>query len=95
MDMFKKQDTGPTPEERLRAIEAKLDAIIAHFGIGASTAAAPPLPADNDPSSMPDVMELVRNGRLIPAIKIYRDRTGLGLKESKDAIDHVSRRAGR
>jgi ATP-dependent Clp protease ATP-binding subunit ClpC len=34
-----------------------------------------------------DVTELVRQGRLIEAIKRYRERTGLGLKEAKDYVD--------
>src|SRR5690606_3168978 len=33
------------------------------------------------------IAELIANGRKIEAIKRYRDLTGAGLKESKDAID--------
>ena len=39
------------------------------------------------------VRKLVAAGRLIDAIKLYREATGLGLKEAKDAIDRVA--AGR
>lgn len=35
----------------------------------------------------PEVLELVRAGRRIDAIKLYRQRTGATLKESKDAVD--------
>lgn len=35
------------------------------------------------------VEELVRQGRKIEAIKLHRERTGLGLKEAKEAIDAV------
>jgi ribosomal protein L7/L12 len=42
-------------------------------------------------ASMAQVEELVRQGQLINAIKVYRELTGLGLKESKDAVDALSR----
>jgi ribosomal protein L7/L12 len=32
---------------------------------------------------------LKRQGRLIEAIKAYRELTGLGLKESKNAVDQL------
>ncbi len=34
-----------------------------------------------------DVTALVRQGQLIEAIKLYRERTGVGLKEAKDYVD--------
>jgi len=34
-----------------------------------------------------EVLELVRRGLKIQAIKRYRDQTGVGLKEAKDVID--------
>jgi ribosomal protein L7/L12 len=33
------------------------------------------------------VESLIRNGRKIEAIKLYREQTGLGLKDAKDAVD--------
>lgn len=38
-----------------------------------------------------EVAELVRNGEKIEAIKLYRQITGLGLKESKDAVEQYQR----
>ena len=35
-----------------------------------------------------DIDELLREGKKINAIKLYRDRFGTGLKESKDAVDN-------
>jgi ribosomal protein L7/L12 len=35
------------------------------------------------------VIDLLRKGRKIEAIKIYRDATGEGLKESKDAVEAI------
>jgi ribosomal protein L7/L12 len=34
-----------------------------------------------------EVRALIRRGDLIGAIKLYREKTGLGLKESKDAVE--------
>jgi ribosomal protein L7/L12 len=69
---------------RLRILEDKVDAILHHLGI-----AYPP--GSSDPRTMPDVMQAVHAGRTIQAIKIYRQYTGVGLKQAKDAIDEVSR----
>ncbi len=38
------------------------------------------------------VQQLVERGNKIEAIKIYREKSGLGLKESKDVIDAMERR---
>ena len=35
----------------------------------------------------PEILELVRRGRTIEAIRLYREETGFGLKEAKDSID--------
>jgi ribosomal protein L7/L12 len=37
------------------------------------------------------VIDLLREGRKIEAIKIYRDATGEGLKEAKDAVEAIER----
>lgn len=37
-----------------------------------------------------EVRKLVASGRTIDAIKLYREITGLGLKEAKDAIDRCA-----
>ena len=40
-----------------------------------------------------DLLELVRDGRVIEAIKLYREQTGASLAEAKQAIDRL--RAGK
>jgi len=40
-----------------------------------------------DPSTMSKLMELVKAGDKIAAIQLFREITGVGLKEAKDAID--------
>lgn len=39
------------------------------------------------PRIPPEALNVLREGQLIDAIKITREQTGLGLKESKDLID--------
>ena len=38
-----------------------------------------------------EIVNLLRQGRKIEAIKIYRERTKLGLKEAKDAVEALER----
>ncbi|MFD7902917.1 hypothetical protein ACFV4F_24325 [Kitasatospora sp. NPDC059722] len=83
-------------EQRLAAIEAKLDAIIGHFGIRyPRPEGLPPAVASRDPRTMPEVVAYVQRGKLINAIKVYRERTGAGLAESKKAIDVLAAQLGR
>ncbi len=35
------------------------------------------------------VMELLAGGKKIEAIKVYREETGVGLREAKDAVDRA------
>lgn len=37
--------------------------------------------------TLPSVEAFIKNGKRIPAIKEVRNRTGLGLKEAKEAVD--------
>ncbi len=40
-------------------------------------------------AQMAEVTRLVQSGRKIEAIKVYREMTGLGLREAKDAVDRL------
>jgi ribosomal protein L7/L12 len=53
--------------------------------------ATPPLA---EPGLVDDLLEHVRAGRWIHAIRLYRDTTGGGLKEAKDAVEALARSAG-
>ena len=66
----------------LQRIERKLDTLLASLGHQGATVAQ----GDTDPR-MAEVGAMAAAGRKIEAIKIYREITGLGLKESKDAVD--------
>ena len=68
----------------LARIDAKLDLLLKQANI------------KYDPyrNIAPDVVEAVRAGRKITAIKIYRQSTGAGLKESKDFVEGLQRQLG-
>jgi ribosomal protein L7/L12 len=40
-------------------------------------------------SGMTDVIALLRKNQKIGAIKLYREKTGVGLAEAKDAVDRM------
>ena len=67
---------------RLATIERKLDAVMAHLGV------------TEPPPSEPDVVRFLENGQMVHAVKAYRDRTGLGLAEAKEAVDRIAREHG-
>ncbi|MEY9992852.1 ribosomal protein L7/L12 [Streptomyces sp. V4I8] len=64
-------------DRRVARVERKLDLVIDHLGLNAQ-----------DPR-MGEVEALVRNDKKIQAIKVYREITGVGLKEAKDAVDRL------
>lgn len=74
--------TSPSPastsrflEYRLNVIEKKLDILLEHFGL------------TSDEDEFEEVRFLMAQGENIPAIKLYRELTGVGLKEAKDAVE--------
>lgn len=64
-------------DQRVARVERKLDLIIDHLGL-----------RDDDPR-MGEVEALLRDGKKIQAIKVYREITGVGLKEAKDAVERI------
>jgi ribosomal protein L7/L12 len=74
-------DLGPLIH-RLRIVERKLDLVLEHLGIESRD---PPASALDQ-----QVIDLVRSGRKIEAIKLYREQTGAGLKDAKDAVEQIA-----
>jgi hypothetical protein len=68
----------------LSRVEAKLDLLLKQANIRFD-------PYVNVP---PEIAEAVRSGKKILAIKLHRESSGMGLKEAKDFIEEVERRAG-
>ena len=58
-------------------LERKIDALLKHSGIDLTAAA------------MREAQALVKAGRKIEAIKLYRELTGVGLAEAKDAVEKL------
>jgi ribosomal protein L7/L12 len=75
--------SGEYQRHALSRLEAKLDALLKHEGI------------QFDPFSdcPPAVVDALRRGKKIDAIKAYREATGAGLKEAKDYVEELQRRA--
>jgi hypothetical protein len=67
------------PDPQLVAIERKLDLIMEHFGL-----ALPEFP------ETVGIVELMRAGKKINAMKLYRERTGVSLKEAKDVVERLA-----
>jgi ribosomal protein L7/L12 len=63
-------------ERRLERVEGKLDLLLRHLDV--------PQPGPDQ-----DVLALAQAGRKIEAIKRYREITGAGLKEAKDAVERM------
>lgn len=68
----------------LTRVEAKLDLLLRNAGLQYDPYADLPAP----------VAEALRRGDKIEAIKHYRQATGAGLKDAKEFIEEVQRRAG-
>jgi ribosomal protein L7/L12 len=69
-------------ETRLANVERKIELIMGHFGI-----------EDPEPS-LPEVIACLEQGKKIHAVRAYRDGTGAGLKEAKDAVERIARDRG-
>jgi ribosomal protein L7/L12 len=67
----------------LPRVEAKIDALLKHHAIRFD-------PYSDVP---PAVIDALHRGKKIEAIKAYRAVTGAGLKEAKDYVEEIQRRA--
>ncbi|MFF0790018.1 ribosomal protein L7/L12 [Streptomyces spiralis] len=65
-------------DRRMARVEHKLDLILDHLGL-----------REDDPR-LEEVTGLLRAGKRMEAIKVYREATGAGLKEAKDAVDRMA-----
>jgi len=83
-------------EMRLAAIEEKLDRLLAHLGIDDEAAPAAAFDGAGQPRTLAAangdaIVALVQAGKKIQAIKAYRQATGAGLKDAKDAVENIER----
>jgi large subunit ribosomal protein L7/L12 len=74
---------------RCDALEQRIAAL--ERAMGAAGIAVPPPPAA--PAAVDgvdaEIRDLVARGQKIQAIKLLRERTGVGLKEAKDVVDSL------
>src|SRR5579883_2701921 len=56
---------------------------------GSETSQIPAMPNDAPRFSTREMEALLMQGKKIEAIKLYREQTGLGLREAKDTIDQI------
>ena len=70
-------------ERRLDRLEHKVDLLMQHLDVPQPGPTGPDIALDTD------VVALARAGRKIEAIKRYRELTGVGLKEAKDAVERI------
>jgi ribosomal protein L7/L12 len=78
---------------RLEAAVASLQGQVSALTSGA-VAAGGPVPYAGNPVTatsdwMAEARRLKESGNKIEAIKLYREHTGLGLKEAKDAVEEM------
>ena len=83
MLFFAVRAQGPADDTaRLATIERKLDAVMTHLGV-----------VETRPE-FPDVVRHLEEGKVIQAVKVYREQTGLGLADAKNAVDEIARQRG-
>ncbi len=73
--------------QELRALEAKVvelqrkvDLVMQHLGLHY---------VDPAPQGQAEILALLREGKTIEAIRVYRERTGASLKDAKDAVEAI------
>ena len=71
-------------EERIRRLEEQVAHLYAHLGLDPEVDRFAEVCGGGLDA---DIQQLVTDGRKIHAIKLYRERTGVGLAEAKDAIE--------
>ena len=78
------QSAKATYDGRIKRLERKIDFLFKELGVTYQ-------PPEREQVS-PEVIDLVHQGRKIEAIKLHRERTGVGLKEAKDVVDELERK---
>ena len=76
---------------RIVELERRLDWLYRATGYGTAYPGVsfPEAPAPGLDVGLTEVHDLLRRGRKIEAIKVYRERTGVGLKEARDAVERL------
>jgi ribosomal protein L7/L12 len=75
-------------EYRLARLEAQVAHLYEHLGLSPDGA----FRGGAQTSTDAELLRLINDGRKIEAIKRYRELTGAGLGEAKDAVEQLERR---
>ncbi|MFD5418853.1 ribosomal protein L7/L12 [Streptomyces sp. NPDC127069] len=65
-------------QDRADRLERRLGLVLDHLGI-----------EEPEPAGLDEVRALMRDGRAVAAIKLYREITGAGLAEAKQAVESL------
>jgi hypothetical protein len=84
MSLFSGRSFSAADAARLRRVERKLDLILEHLGIRCDEVLHGDIPLD--------VRRLADDGRMIAAIKAYRQSTGSNLVDAKRAVEDYMNR---
>ena len=71
-------------KSRMNELEDRLKLLYERLGVDYAD-------PNSDPIHSPKIQEALRRGNKIEAIKIYRELTGVGLAEAKQAIDRADK----
>jgi ribosomal protein L7/L12 len=74
--------------QRIARLERKVDFILKELGLEYEGREEDSFPG------LDEVKDLLRQGRKIQAIKVYRQRTGVGLREAKEAVERIEIETG-
>jgi len=74
-------------QSRVRELEDRLEFLYRRLNVDYIT-------PNSDPGLSHQVLEALRRGNKIEAIKIYRELTGVGLAEAKQAVEAIESRLG-
>jgi ribosomal protein L7/L12 len=77
-----RQATGVGLAEAKSVIEALIETL--------ARRAAPPAVESGSSDFEQEIVSLLQQGRKIAAIKVYRERTGAGLKEAKESVEAIA-----
>ena len=81
--MVARMGSGRHDARALSRLEAKVDALLKHEGIR----------FDPYADASPRVLDALRRGEKIEAIKEHRAATGVGLQEAKEYVEELQRRS--
>lgn len=77
-------------DDRIAVLEQRISSLEREVAWLRAQLSGQPGPADADAD--PEVLDAIRQNQKIEAIRRYRQLTGLGLKESKDAVEALEAR---